>query len=793
MKEKFLPFVLSLVLFASNLFSQSAPPKREFRGAWIATVVNLDWPSSNTLTTDQQKSELTSLLDRLKAIGINAVIFQVRSECDAMYNSHYEPWSYWLTGQQGKPPSPYYDPLAFAVQEAHKRGMEIHAWFNPYRAVRDVKNAYPAAQNHVTVLHSDWIVTYGNIKVLNPGIPAVRDYIAKIISDVVRRYDIDGVHFDDYFYPYPDGVNSFNDAATFQQYPNGFTNIDDWRRNNVNLLIKEVHDSIKAVKPYVKFGISPFGIWKSGVPSGISGLSSYDELYADCMFWMRNHYIDYLTPQLYWKLGGKQDYKALMLWYADSAKAYGRDFYPGEAAYHINNWTASEMPNHLRLDRSAPNCQGNIYFRALVGLLDNEQGFADSLKNNFYRYPALSPIMKWIDSVAPNPIQNLRFDRIPGTAQAGLIWDSPTLTVNGDSAVKYVVYKFNSNQIQQQDVEKASNIYDVTGENYNLLNNYNGNQTGTLYLGVTSLDHTSNESSISNLVQVEAPGIVALSSPLQNAPYQRDTINFIWNYTGGASNYNMQVSTDSTFVSNLLVNVSGLSDTIYSTTNLLGLQKYYWRVNANNIAGAGDYSNIFSFITGFPRPPVLLSPLHASTNISLDTTLVWAASDSASQYELQISRSLTITPDFIILDSSNIIDTTYNLQNMNQNTAYFWRVRAMNKYGSSAWSKTFGFRTRSLTFAVNESKIAVDFSLSQNYPNPFNNSTVIKFSLPESGYVSLKIYNILGSLISEPVKGNFSAGNYSIEFNAGILPSGIYIYTMSANNKFFARKMVLMK
>ncbi len=790
MKLVILISIFSAFLFVSVPYSQSLPPKREFRGAWIATVQNLDWPSSNTLSTSQQQSQLISILDGLKALGINAVIFQVRDECDALYNSPYEPWSYWLTGQQGKAPSPFYDPLQFAVQEAHKRGMEIHAWFNPYRAVNKI-GTYTLAANHVAVQHPDWIVTYGNIDVLNPGLPQVRDYIAKIISDVVRRYDIDGVHFDDYFYPYPDGIHTFNDSAAFQQYPNGFSNLSDWRRNNVNLLIKEVDDSIKAIKPYVKFGISPFGIWKNNVPAGITGLSSYNDLYADCMFWLRNHYIDYITPQLYWKLGGKQDYNALMNWYADSAEAYGRDFYPGEAAYQINNWTASEMPNHLRLDRSNPYCKGNIYFRALVGLLDNERGFADTLKNNFYQYYALSPVMKWIDSVAPNPVQNLTFDRIPGTGSAGLIWSSPSKAVDGDTAVKYVIYKFSNNHIQQSDIDQASNIYDVTGLQTELLN---GNSQYTpLYFGVTSLDHTSNESSISNLIEINPPGVVSLLSPLQNAAYQRDTTVLAWNYTSGSSGYNLQISTDSTFNSNLLVNSSGLTDTSYTVANLTGLQKYFWRVNAYNIAGTGGYSQVRNFITGFPQPPQLLSPLQASTNISLDTSLVWSSSNSASSYELQISRSLTIAPEFIIIDSSNILDTTFYFQNMNQNTKYFWRVQAANQFGESGWSKTYGFLTRTLTNITKTSKAPVNYDLNQNYPNPFNNSTIIKFSLPESGYVDLKIYNMLGSLISEPVKGNFSSGYYSISFNANRLPSGIYIYTMSANNKFFAKKMILLK
>ncbi len=315
MMKKHLLIIFSIIILLNiSSYAQTAHPKFEFRGAWVATVINLDWPSSPNLTTEQQKEQLISILDKLKAAGINSVIFQVRAESDAFYDSHYEPWSYWLTGKQGRAPSPYYDPLKFAVQEAHKRGMELQAWFNPYRVVRDIAHAYPTAQNHVTKTHPEWVVTYGNIKVLDPGIPAVREYITKIIMDVVGRYDIDGVHFDDYFYPYPNGT-PFNDGTTFFLYPNGYhaEHIADWRRNNVNLLIKMVHDSIQTTKPYVKFGISPFGIWKSRTPSGISSsLSSYDDLYADAVYWLQNKIVDYLTPQIYWSFNGNWDYGKIM-------------------------------------------------------------------------------------------------------------------------------------------------------------------------------------------------------------------------------------------------------------------------------------------------------------------------------------------------------------------------------------------------------------------------------------------------------------------------------------------------
>ena len=240
MKKNAAIILIIIVLFTFN-YSQSNNPKREFRGAWIATVLNLDWPSSPYLTTEQQKKQLLDILDGLQEAGINAVVFQIRSECDAMYQSSIEPWSYWLTGQQGKAPNPFYDPLKFAVEEAHKRGMELHAWMNPYRAVRSAGN-YTNSTNHVSQQHPEWILQFGNLKILDPGLPQVRNYVTSIIIDLVSRYDVDGIHFDDYFYQ--QGITT-EDANTFQNYSRGFTNLGDWRRDNVNLLVKQIYDSIQ--------------------------------------------------------------------------------------------------------------------------------------------------------------------------------------------------------------------------------------------------------------------------------------------------------------------------------------------------------------------------------------------------------------------------------------------------------------------------------------------------------------------------------------------------------------------
>ena len=246
----------------------------------------MDWPSSPTASVDKQKEDLIKLLDELKAININCVVFQIRTECDALYASNYDPWSYWLTGAQGTAPSPFFDPLEFAVEEAHKRGIELHAWFNPYRAEKTV-GAYSISNQHVTKLHPDWVIQIGSFKFLNPGLPEVMEYVTNVVTDVVKRYDVDGVHFDDYFYPYPPNNITNQDYATFQAYPRGFSNIADWRRNNVNMLVKMVNDSIQVHKSYVRFGISPFGIWKSGVPSGIIGLSAYNDIYCDAVAWLQ--------------------------------------------------------------------------------------------------------------------------------------------------------------------------------------------------------------------------------------------------------------------------------------------------------------------------------------------------------------------------------------------------------------------------------------------------------------------------------------------------------------------------
>jgi len=425
-RQQFLAVVSLVILYVNAADAQTASPKREFRGAWIATVVNLDWPSSRTSDVDSKKIELLFMLDELKLAGINAVVFQVRPECDALYASPYDPWSYWLTGQQGQTPLPFFDPLEFAVDEAHKRGIELHAWLNPYRSVRSV-GSYTAAATHVSVVHPEWHLDFGSFKILDPGLDSVREYVTTIVVDIVQRYDVDGIHFDDYFYPYPpnnmtaNALNNALDDASFAADSRGFLSKAEWRRDNVNLLVKMVHDSIQSVKPFVKLGISPFGIWKNGVPAGIVGLDAYNTIYCDAMAWLEDQSVDYLAPQLYWKIGGSQDYSKLMPWWADSVAQDQRHLYTG----HILNSTSystAELPNQVALNRGNPKAYGSVFFRAKL-LIDNTLSFEDSLKANVFRLPSIVPVMAWKDTVVPNSPMNVAY--VPGgSGMPELTWES---------------------------------------------------------------------------------------------------------------------------------------------------------------------------------------------------------------------------------------------------------------------------------------------------------------------------------------------------------------------------------
>ena len=398
---------LSLLAAEVKAFAEAIvppAPAREFRAAWIATVGNSCWPSKPGLSTAQQKSELIALMDRAVSLRLNAVIFQVRPSCDALYASTLEPWSEYLTGTMGRAPWPYYDPLAFAIAEAHRRGLELHAWFNPFRA-HHFQAKSPISANHVSRARPGLVRNYGKYLWLDPGDPEVRAYSLSVVMDVLRRYDVDGVHFDDYFYPYKET----NAAGTKMDFPDDVCwkkfgagsglSRDDWRRHQVDIFMAQVYRAIKAEKPWVKFGISPFGIWRPKNPPSIKGFDAYQEIYADSLKWLREGWCDYFSPQLYWGIQpAPTSFTTLLDWW-NSENCRHRHVWPGMNSLNVGEkWTPAEIVNQIAQTRRYADA-GHIHW-SVMALMKNA-ALDTALARESYRSPALVPACPWLDAVPP--------------------------------------------------------------------------------------------------------------------------------------------------------------------------------------------------------------------------------------------------------------------------------------------------------------------------------------------------------------------------------------------------------
>lgn len=406
--------LLAFAAFASGpVYSPSGikppPLPREFRGVWVATVGNINWPSKPGLTTAEQKAELVGIFNKAAELRLNAVLFQVRPACDALYLSSYEPWSEYLTGRMGQGPQPHYDPLAFAVEEAHKRGMELHAWFNPFRA-RYAKAISPVASSHISKLQPSLVKSYGQFLWLDPGEPAVHEHSLKVILDVVRRYDIDGVHLDDYFYPYPERNQDFPDAASWNRYRTSGGRLDrgDWRRENVNRFIQQLYNRVKREKAHVKVGLSPFGIWRPGVPGSIRGFDAYERLYADSRKWLSEGWADYFSPQLYWSIGApEQSFPVLLKWWMGQNPKQ-RHLWPGISVHGPDGKRpASEVANQVNTRRREGSADGAAFW-GMRTLFGNRNGVADLLRANVFADVALVPATPWLDRTPPStPVVNV--------------------------------------------------------------------------------------------------------------------------------------------------------------------------------------------------------------------------------------------------------------------------------------------------------------------------------------------------------------------------------------------------
>ena len=494
MRVKSLLCVFFLLLMAGGVFAQvqtgSAYPKREFRAAWIQSVNG----QFRGMPTEKLKQNLIGQLNSLQKAGINAIIFQVRPEADALYASRLEPWSRFLTGVQGKAPEPYWDPMQFMIDECHKRGMEFHAWINPYRTKTTLKSEL--APNHVYNIHPEWFVTYGDQLYFDPALPESRRHICMVVSDIVSRYDVDAIHMDDYFYPYPIKGKDFPDDASFARFGGGFSNKGDWRRSNVNVLIKKLHETIREIKPWVKFGVSPFGIYQneSSDPLGskTKGLQIYDDLYADVLLWAREGWIDYNIPQIYWHIGHPvADYETLVKWWARNTE--NRPLFIGQSVMNTvqnadpKNPSINQLPRKMALQRAYQTIGGSCQWPASA-VVENAGKYRDALIAEYHKYPALPPVFDFMDNEAPAKVRKMK----PVWTEDGyiLFWTAPKYKEEMNRAVQYVVYRFNDKE--KVNIDDPSHIVAITRDNFYKLP-YEDGKTKYRYV-VTALDRLHNES-----------------------------------------------------------------------------------------------------------------------------------------------------------------------------------------------------------------------------------------------------------------------------------------------------------
>lgn len=793
-------YCLFAILCTSALLFPQTYPKQELRGIWIASL-GIDWPSTRGTSASDikaQKDQLISIFDKHKSYGMNAMFFHVRPKADAVYKSPSEPWSQYLTGKQGLAPSdPTYDPLQFAIQEAHKRGMELHAWLNPYRVLMTSEDPGSVDTGNVMVKHPDWIIKCNGTeyRFLNPGLPQVRKYLLSVIMDIVRRYNVDGIHFDDYFYPYAE-YGTFNDDATFAAYKGTFTDKAAWRINNVNMLLAEINDSIKAVKPWIKFGISPAG-----------GPSVNLTIYCDPFGWLKGNYtdengvqhtgtayIDYILPQLY-----SANYGGLLPTWSGASTLNGRHLYVGAPAYRYDSYGANELSWEINKNRSTPTVKGEVYFSS-QSVTGNYAGCADSLVHNYYLYPAVTPKMEWIpgSTTKPNAPANLRAEKNSATGRYDFKWDAPAKASDGDTAFSYIVYRFASQPTAEM-LNDATKILATYGATTLPATVAKYSATSGDYYVVTALDRYSNESVMSNVLHLsmpdEVPQAPVLVSPLENTPNIGTAGTFRWQADPLAESYVFQIANDSLF-NDIVVSAPEHKPVSFAFRSIIPGEKYYWRVKAVGQGGGSPYSRFIFFESSVPEKTVLVSPAHATTNVAVVPTFSWQKDPKAKEYQFQISTSSSMASAFVL--DTVLTDTTFKLTRvLALNKKHYWRVRARNTLGTGEWSSTFGFQTTAVNDVKEDKKdqIVREYSLKQNFPNPFNPSTVIRYSLAKEGNVRLSVFDVLGKEVAVLVDRNQNAGSYSVDFNSNQhnIPSGIYFYTLRTGSFVSTRKMIIIK
>jgi len=611
-------YIVTVFFLLSIPFTQAqTAPKREMRGAWIATFLNIDWPSS-TATSAQEQSTFIQRLDEHKATGMNAIFAQVRGQCDALYPSPFEPWSAVLSGTQGVAPNPYYDPLAFMINETKQRGMEFHAWFNPYRALSSftTTNYNNLAATHIAKLQPTWTMTVTTNSngarqiLLNPGAPEVWEYIIGSIMHVVRNYDVDGIHFDDYFYTNP-ATTSYNDDSVYAIHNRGIANRGDWRRSNVDTLIRRLNDSIKSVKPWIKFGISPSGIWMSQAnnPSGSNtsagALQHNRDLYANSRLWLQQGWVDYLAPQVYWHTGQTgSDYNNLAPWWSNNN--FGRHIYMGLAGYKVgvsnppSNSNGAfitdlrQIPTQVRLNRTFAGITGQIVYNT-TSLRNNLLGFRDSLRLNLFNKPALLPAMTWKDNTPPSPATGLTGVMLANNT-ISLTWVNPSGAATEMDVVKrFAIYK-GVNILP--DINNTDHLISITNTDVSSFIDTAVLPNTTYNYVVTAIDRLYNESVVSNTatVAVGALPLTLISFNVEKSGNRNALITWQTAYEINTSHFNVERAVSNNNFKNIYsLNANDGSVTYnYNTVdyNLIQNGTYFYRLKMVDKDGRFTFSTV---------------------------------------------------------------------------------------------------------------------------------------------------------------------------------------------------------
>jgi uncharacterized lipoprotein YddW (UPF0748 family) len=811
--KKLLPFVLILLLISTQSFTQE--PDRELRAVWLTSVYNIDWPHSTNVSPINQQNRLRDILNRLQETNINAVLFQVRPQADALYQSAYEPWSQWITGTRGQVPT--YDPLALVIEEAHKRGIEVHAWLNPYRFEINA-GQYAGLPGDYSQTHPELIFTHNNRTYFDPGNPGTTQLIKKIIADMITNYNLDGVVFDDYFYP--SGMTLSLDQQTYdtwgtlefvqQWYPD--LTRGNFRRASVNNMIREVNDTIKAIDPHMVFGVSPAGIystqasaaanWGTTLPSGISGNDNYNVIFCDPLAWLHDGSVDYISPQLYWVIGGPQDFVTLTEWWGFQASRYDKHHYPSLGSYRLYsqkdmpfpdfdsypaflesiishfvkegesdkfNWPVTEIENQIIANRNSPHnlAQGLIFYNTNT-YINTTKDLAGYLANDLFSEKSIFPYLPWLPPTQPGA---------PAIAEIGAIGeDSDALAMNiADSpAERFLLYGWEQ-MPTKNNPDEADFMQVVFGKDFARFY-----PEENAYFSIAEFLPNRELGNISGTYSFEYLDPVVITSPDDETIC--DMFAFTWTQVPESTSYRVLIATKQN-PSTVVFASPETTQNIFELPSgiLAGQQNYVFRVKATSPEGV-SWSAPEGFFTGYPLSTILNAPANGAVNVNINTTMQWNTVPGVGFYHVQVATDPSFDEQFLVINQEPVNQNIYSITLEQPNTLHYARVRTADACGYSSWSQVNSFTTGQGT-SVEDMRPHV----LRVFPNPARDNCKVDYPVAV-GERTIQWFSTGGQLLGEEIRKDVTTSD---SFDLSHLPAGLYtVQIQTGNHEKFVFRVV---